>query len=65
MEQISATRDFMIFEGFDLDGRTQQMRGYWLSVRPCPKCGRTMLTNGKGFFCLRCDSLSRVRRVVS
>ena len=59
MQEIGGTRDFMVFRGFDLDGRSYPYRGYWLSMRPCPKCGKKMLTNGSEFVCLVCEGEKR------
>jgi len=30
-------------------------RSYWRHSRPCPKCGKRLMVNGKEFRCVYCE----------
>lgn len=45
---IGATRHMIYGPAFD---RSEIPSNFWLTMRPCPKCGKKMLTDGKDFAC--------------
>ena len=52
----AGTGNFNSFFTPETDRRTDpKSYGYWLSLRPCPKCGKNMHANGNRFKCFDCD----------